>query len=50
MQPISLKARGLGSIYMGLDPFGTGMKLVWLRLVFTCAWWIQYRSDLLSGT
>ena len=25
----------IGSIYTGLDPFGTGTKLVWISLVFT---------------
>ena len=27
--------KDLGSVYMGLDPFGTGMKLVRMSLVFT---------------
>ena len=30
-----LSVANLGSIYMGLDPFGTSKKLVWISLVFT---------------
>ena len=44
------KYRLLGSVYMELDPFGIGTKLVWIGLAFTQNLVDPVQIGLLSGT